>query len=433
MMAFPCPRCRATLKAPEEKVGAQTRCPHCASPVQVPKPPSAGLSARTVTNSSPVVSAAKAPAPAHHQTGGQRRTLVVLAVPIPASLLVGFIAGALFTVWLQGRDTKAAVRDDTSNPTANSDGNLFAAIDRHALDAPPEAEGSLAALAQYLAAPCKTDQDKARAVYRWVTDRIAYDVESFLVRKPPDSSPAGVLQRRTAVCEGIVNLYSDLARRTGLKVRRVEGWSRNPGQAPERHGWNAVEIDGSWRLLDPTYGAGSINGRKYEKSFKEYYFFVPPAQLIFTHFPNDRRWQLLDRPITEEEFRAQPGALYRNLFELGIAPEALRGTAAEKGFREYVRIYNLPGRRTTIVSIPLSRHFRAGTEYAFELRSEDYEQLTFNYPEPGTSKGTPFIHLENADGRFRGTIKPRKGTLVLYGRGPNEDRFFSILAYDVEE
>ena len=39
MIAFPCPKCRFTLKAPEEKVGARTKCPKCGCPVQVPGRP----------------------------------------------------------------------------------------------------------------------------------------------------------------------------------------------------------------------------------------------------------------------------------------------------------------------------------------------------------------------------------------------------------
>jgi hypothetical protein len=39
VIAFPCPKCQATLKAPEEKVGARTKCPRCGCPVQVPDRP----------------------------------------------------------------------------------------------------------------------------------------------------------------------------------------------------------------------------------------------------------------------------------------------------------------------------------------------------------------------------------------------------------
>ena len=39
MIAFPCPKCQTTLKAPDEKVGANSKCPKCGCPVQVPGHP----------------------------------------------------------------------------------------------------------------------------------------------------------------------------------------------------------------------------------------------------------------------------------------------------------------------------------------------------------------------------------------------------------
>jgi hypothetical protein len=39
MFAFLCPKCQATLRAPEEKIGARTKCPYCQCPVQVPSGP----------------------------------------------------------------------------------------------------------------------------------------------------------------------------------------------------------------------------------------------------------------------------------------------------------------------------------------------------------------------------------------------------------
>jgi hypothetical protein len=45
MIAFPCPKCRATLKAPEGKAGARNKCPRCGCPVQVPGRPDSTLPA----------------------------------------------------------------------------------------------------------------------------------------------------------------------------------------------------------------------------------------------------------------------------------------------------------------------------------------------------------------------------------------------------
>jgi serine/threonine protein kinase len=50
MIAFPCPQCKATLKAPEEKIGAYSKCRWCGCAVQVPAPP-----APTAANTQPPV------------------------------------------------------------------------------------------------------------------------------------------------------------------------------------------------------------------------------------------------------------------------------------------------------------------------------------------------------------------------------------------
>jgi hypothetical protein len=48
MFAFSCPKCQKTLKAPEEKIGARTKCPYCQCPVQVPSGPDAPVVAYVI-------------------------------------------------------------------------------------------------------------------------------------------------------------------------------------------------------------------------------------------------------------------------------------------------------------------------------------------------------------------------------------------------
>jgi hypothetical protein len=316
-----------------------------------------------------------------------------------------------------------ALPSPTAGPPTDK-AETFAAIDRHALDAPKEAEASLPGLAKYLARPCKTDKELARAIYRWITDRITYDIEGFLANRRGDNSPAGVLARRKCVCEGYANLFADLAGRNGLEARVVTGWLKLPGNSGA-HSWNAVKIDGKWRLLDATLGAGFINGKTYEKWSPEYYFLAPAEGLIFSHFPRDPRWQLLDRPVALNAFKAQP-FVSAILFELGVAPKDLRAAAGEKGFREFVVGLKHDGPRTRAARIPLSRHLRAGVEYTFEFTSEDYAMMAVS----NDGKVTP---VEKADGVFRFTVAPRKGKLVVGGAPPRQMRFSIILEYIVEE
>ena len=74
-----------------------------------------------------------------------------------------------------------------------------------------------------------------------------------------------------------------------------------------QHSWNAVLVNGAWRLVDCHWAARRLVGKKvtaenvrYE--LDEYYFMPDPNQLIFTHFPDDPSWQLLERPISLADF-----------------------------------------------------------------------------------------------------------------------------------
>src|SRR5580704_9177499 len=83
-------------------------------------------------------------------------------------------------------------------PSYADDANRYEAIDQHALKAGPDDESSVASLAAYLKSVCKTDKEKARAIFRWITDRVRYDADAFFSGKPSDTIPEAVLKSRKA-------------------------------------------------------------------------------------------------------------------------------------------------------------------------------------------------------------------------------------------
>ena len=113
-----------------------------------------------------------------------------------------------------------------ARPGLADDPKRYEDIDAHSLKATDKDEASLPGLARYLAKPCKTDRDKARAIYRWITDRIAYDAEAASTGRIPAQSPAAVLKTRKAVCQGFADLFVDLSQRMGLKAVRIPGWAK---------------------------------------------------------------------------------------------------------------------------------------------------------------------------------------------------------------
>lgn len=190
----------------------------------------------------------------------------------------------------------------------------WAAADRAALEASPEAEASIGRLASALTGGLPTDEEKVRSIFRWVTAHLKYDVEGFRMGDYGDSAPEAVLHSKRAVCEGYAGLFEAIAREAGFEVAVIGGYAKGVGysvgsQLPTtfNHSWNAVKVNGRWRLLDCTWGSGALDEMdNYVQGFDPFYFFTPPEQFVYSHFPRDPKWQLLDQPLTEEAFRAQP-------------------------------------------------------------------------------------------------------------------------------
>jgi hypothetical protein len=294
----------------------------------------------------------------------------------------------------------------------------------HARAAPPEAERTVASLAKYLAGPCPTKALKARAVYCWITDRIAYDAAAFFSGRPGDQSPEHVLATREAVCDGYANLFVALCASADVGAVKLTGFAKGVGDGGP-HAWNAVLTEGGWRLADPTWGAGSLVERRFRKEPTRSYLFVSPKLLIFTHLPADRRWQLLDRVVTADEFKRLP-AIRRPAIELGISGDDLLAAALPPSSRGVVGVFSHPGKDTAVLAAPLTRHLRAGAEYKFQFRSADYASLLV------VNGGQP-ARFEKSGDRFSVSVTARKGRLTVAGILPGDAaRYHNILEYTVE-
>ncbi|WP_421794607.1 transglutaminase domain-containing protein [Haliscomenobacter sp.] len=195
----------------------------------------------------------------------------------------------------------------------NAQAKVYAAIDTYALNAPVEACKSPESLAYYLKGTGKfSEQEKARAIYTWVTHNIRYNhsiIEQNLLGTRENTlmqQAENVLAQRSGVCEGYANLYKALANLMGLSAEIVTGKvRREDGQIPEiGHAWIAIKIGGEWSLSDPTWGAGYYDpdaGIHFPPS-DDLYFLVPPIDMIRDHYPFDPVWQLNRFPMTQSQW-----------------------------------------------------------------------------------------------------------------------------------
>jgi hypothetical protein len=183
-------------------------------------------------------------------------------------------------------------------------------------------------LAKQLALLGKTDREKVRAIFRWITEHIDYNVMPFGQRKnitrqfykePEDSSvalpplneriAAKVLNTRIAFCEGYSRLFKTLCDHAGLKAEIIYGYARtnNNRKFAVNHAWNSVYIDSSWYLLDVTWASGVVSyGNDYIRQYNDFYFLTPPDEFIRDHYPEDPQWTLLSDPPVYREYSQSP-------------------------------------------------------------------------------------------------------------------------------
>ena len=200
-------------------------------------------------------------------------------------------------------------------------------VDQRALQTPASKEKNLDELVRYLCPANYSEEEKARSLFRWVADRIVYDVDGLRQDKLPSQQPEEVLRTRRAVCEGYARLYQALAERADLQVAFVSGRSSFNDSLPFKlpnnvagHGWNAVLLKGRWRLLDVTWAAGSVDASaRFKKSYDDFWYLTSPEKFVFTHFPKDSKWQMLADPWDSSRFESTP-QYTGEFFRFGLNP-----------------------------------------------------------------------------------------------------------------
>lgn len=194
-------------------------------------------------------------------------------------------------------------------------------------------------LAKQLASLGKNDLEKVRAIFRWITEHIDYNMIVYnqkkniipLFNEEPDDSnralpplnervAAKVLSRKIAFCDGYSRLFKTLCDHAGIRSEIIFGYARNniSKRFGVNHTWNAVYLDSAWHLLDVTWASGVVTfSNEYIKQYNDFYFLTPPDQFILDHYPEDIQWSLLNDPPIYREFERSPFR-YSGFLKAGI-------------------------------------------------------------------------------------------------------------------
>lgn len=104
-------------------------------------------------------------------------------------------------------------------------------------------------LADEICNDCDTDEEKVKAIYKWMIYNFEYDydreplIQYFNVRK--------TLSSRKGICYDFSHLFAALCRSQNIPCYVVDGDKRDNAQY--HHTWNRVYFDGSWWNMDITF------------------------------------------------------------------------------------------------------------------------------------------------------------------------------------
>ena len=172
----------------------------------------------------------------------------------------------------------------------------------------------------------KTDFEKVKLIYIWITHNISYDVHSYNNKtiNVNKATPKTVLKTKLAACGGFANLFAALGKSLGLEVEKVEGYCKGFGFEEgtvldkSNHAWNVYISGNRIALIDCTWGAGGTayceekeDGKspsllKTEKTYNNYWFNTNPYSFLFNHLPEDDIFQCVDRRLNLSEFCSIP-------------------------------------------------------------------------------------------------------------------------------
>ena len=111
------------------------------------------------------------------------------------------------------------------------------------------------------------DKEKFDAILSWVVNNIKYDYRRYSSGKAFSSnrSFSYILKRRKGICTDYAALMDSLCSYAGLQNVTITGYVKEVNfDVKDRiyfdnHAWNAVKLDGSWFLYDPTWCAGDVS------------------------------------------------------------------------------------------------------------------------------------------------------------------------------
>lgn len=145
------------------------------------------------------------------------------------------------------------------------------------------------------------DFEKAYTLFYWIYKNISY---GFCELYEDDYENIYKKEKLNILFS---KMYSYILKNIGLNVYITDGFCKNDPEynyqdiiIGTNNSWNILEVKGCYYLIYSTIYLLNI---KDNDNLLDFYFCSKPEQFIWNFFPKFKKWQLLENPITKDEFQ----------------------------------------------------------------------------------------------------------------------------------
>jgi len=190
----------------------------------------------------------------------------------------------------------------------------------------PMRDSSLAAITRAATAPCQDEICQIRGMYMWIVSNISCDCTPAAKPDRTNGSASYTFQQRTGTSAGFAALMSEMCRMAGIHCEMADGLVKTRGgqigNVDEQRDigyWNIVRANGCWFVIDAYLGAGNCEGKSFVREMSDAWFFTNRRLFSLSHYPQEKRMQLLDAPRSRSSFLTGP-VMGETAATLGILP-----------------------------------------------------------------------------------------------------------------
>ena len=283
---------------------------------------------------------------------------------------------------------------------------------------------------RFILGVARSDHEKAWLIYQWVTRHFRHDTAlASRIGDPSRHSLDDLYRKGGGSCAVYADVVYRLLSLAGLEAKTVYGTVKGSGGSSRsglsvNHVWNAVKINGEWRVIDATWGAGYVGPNGFQRDQNDLFFLMPAELSVLSHFDqSDTLGFRQELGVDASLFAKIPeDAIYAA--SIGFSALDILAFQRQYAGSPLVKTFDQPIDRFRVVRAPVEGRLKRKL-HRFEFESGGFEELM-------VLQGKTWTPMHKDGLRHAVALIPMKGELLVMGRRPKQHEYEALLEYTVK-